>query len=461
MSYDIDKCVPYDLEVYPNFFLAGFQLPTGENYLYEISDIDGVITNHAPELQEFMDYVDQSGLTLVGYNSNHYDDPVLSEVLIDPTPERGYATSYAIIELDEPVYNMARLFSSIDLMQSTKGRMSLKKLGVCLEHDKLQELPFDPHVPVTREQADVLRDYNINDLNITKKALVELNGELKLKAEMGELYNLDLISKGRATIAEQVMCAEYEKLTGRTYKELKSMVRSIISKQTSVKIDEPTWWGAFDTMFEKSENGKRLKAQADYMFNTPIRMWDGKLEAKGVFANPVFIEDRWYKMGIGGIHSIDGAGATIPAEDETLVDIDVASYYPYLILTQSLFPKHWGPEFLDVYRTIVETRIAAKRSGDKKTADILKIVINGAYGKLGSSFSPLYDPYCMINVTVRGQIALLSLVVMLEDAGIRVTSANTDGMTVLHKNADADKVKSIVSKWENITSLEMEYTEYQ
>ena len=45
--------------------------------------------------------------------------------------------------------------------------------------------------------------------------------------------------------------------------------------------------------------------------------------------------------------------------------------YPSIILTQGLFPAHLGREFLTVYRTLVDRRIAAKRSVSSRSASAL------------------------------------------------------------------------------------------
>ncbi|WP_211259253.1 hypothetical protein, partial [Dyella japonica] len=73
-------------------------------------------------------------------------------------------------------------------------------------------------------------------------------------------------------------------------------------------------------------------------------------------------------------------------------DADVTSYYPICIINQQLYPEHLGPRFIDIFVKIVERRIAAKMAHDDKTAQTLKIVINGSYGKFGSPFSILYAP---------------------------------------------------------------------
>ena len=110
------------------------------------------------------------------------------------------------------------------------------------------------------------------------------------------------------------------------------------------------------------------------------------------------------------------------------MDCDVASYYPSIILNQGLCPANIGENFLRVYKKIVDERLKAKKEGDKVVSESLKIVINGSFGKFGSKFSALYAPEMLLQVTLTGQLALLMLIEKLENADIKVISANTDGV---------------------------------
>ena len=143
------------------------------------------------------------------------------------------------------------------------------------------------------------------------------------------------------------------------------------------------------------------------------------------------------------------------------MDIDVASYYPFIMLNENLVPRSMSTYFSQVFRKIVEQRIHAKRTGDKVTADRLKIVVNSSYGLTSSPYSALYDPQCTAGVTVTGQVTLLLLIAMLADTGIRTVSANTDGITVQGEgHMDREKLAATVKLWESWTRYEMEYTEY-
>ena len=147
--------------------------------------------------------------------------------------------------------------------------------------------------------------------------------------------------------------------------------------------------------------------------------------------------------------------------EQILADFDVASYYPNIILKQRLSPKSMGANFLTVYKDIVTRRLKAKAAGDKVTADTLKIVVNGSFGKLGSMYSSLYAPELMIQTTVTGQLCLLMLIEMLESSGAKVVSANTDGVVVLFDKTLEDNIMAVTFEWSMQTSFELERSDYR
>lgn len=453
--FPVTNLIRYDLEVYPNYFLAGFQLPSGEVYQYQFLDGD---LSHLPGLKEFILWAQSNGYTFAGFNSKHYDDPVLSEFLMTPTNEVAYRTSCRIIVERVPPWEFANVIESIDLMQVLPGRIGLKKIGVCLGHHKLQELPFDPHQKLTPEQAQQIASYNVNDLEITGKLVNKVQEELDLRQMMSDEYNVDVRSKGEAAIAEVVLTSEYAKLGGPQARVLKEQGRAHITTQPWVQVSPPGWWEEVRGL--GIPELEPVIARGDVVFNTKLPIVDYRLQ-KGVLDHKLYLGDRWYAMGIGGLHSVDGPGCWKADAEWMLIDIDVASYYPFSMINLNLYPRHWGPEFIKIYEHIVKTRLVAKRSGDKKTADVLKIVINGTYGKTADPYSAMYDPLVTASVTVNGQLALLVLIGMLTAAGGIVVSGNTDGITLKCRRSEYDAMKGVVSLWETLTKYEMEYTEYK
>jgi hypothetical protein len=168
-----------------------------------------------------------------------------------------------------------------------------------------------------------------------------------------------------------------------------------------------------------------------------------------------------YRLGIGGLHSSETNQAVEADTDHVLVDRDVASYYPAIILRLGLAPQQMGQEFLRVYQSIVDRRLAAKAAGDKVTADVLKIVVNGSFGKLGSKYSRLYSPDLLVQVTLTGQLALLMLIEALEAEGIAVVSANTDGIVIRCHKVDTAAMAAIVADWEARTGFSTEEMGYR
>ena len=166
-------------------------------------------------------------------------------------------------------------------------------------------------------------------------------------------------------------------------------------------------------------------------------------------------------MGIGGLHSQESSVhyLSIPGRQQ-LRDVDVTSYYPSLILTLGMYPEQLGPAFINIYRNVYTRRLAAKEAGEMTESDGLKIVLNGTFGKLLSKWSILYAPELGIRVTITGQLALLMLIEMMEMSGIRVVSANTDGIVLLiapHLEWLADQN---IKWWERTTGLQLEASLY-
>jgi len=456
--YSVDNLIPYDLEVYPNYFLAGFMLPDGTVYQYEITDEDN---SQYQGLCQFINWVEQSDHTLVGFNSNGYDDPVLSEVLLSPSCSTGYRTSVAVIENNARPWDFAQDVFSIDLIRVLPGQMSLKKIGVCLGHTKLQELPINPHKNLTRDEMDLIKSYNINDLEITKKLAKEIYKELVLRQDLSRDYNIDLRSKGEAQVAEMILSLQIEQSTGLSKKQLKETARENALRNPNFQVHRASW---FDNLpVDKYPTLQTVIDRAEKIYQRQIHIVDYKIEP-GALTDTIFIGDRWYQMGIGGLHSVDGPGCWKPKDHETLMDVDVTSYYPDIMLKQKLSPRHWVingvDHFQGAFLPIVEQRIIAKKAGDKTVADRLKIVINGTFGKTNDQSSSIYDPYIMASVTVTGQLALLTLVAMIHDIGGSVVSANTDGITILYDTCDDELVRATVSEWEAFTQHTMEYCEY-
>lgn len=328
----------------------------------------------------------------------------------------------------------------IDLIEVAPGQVSLKAYGGRLHSRKLQDLPIEPHESITPDMRAVLREYCENDLATTEDLRIDLAPQIELREKMSTEYGIDLRSKSDAQIAEAVIKSQLEKRLNRR------IYRPQYDSDYSFKYRIPPF-----IRFQTPGMQHNVLATVQNAIFT--------IDHKGVVEIPQQLESMRirigngvYRMGNGGLHSSEKS----ISYSEPLIDRDVTSYYPQIILTQELFPTHLGREFLSIFRDIVDKRIAAKASGDAVVADALKIVVNGSFGKLGSMWSILYAPDLMIQVTISGQLMLLMLIEMLELNGVQVVSANTDGVVM----RDSPFIKDVIAWWESTTGMRTEETRY-
>ena len=181
---------------------------------------------------------------------------------------------------------------------------------------------------------------------------------------------------------------------------------------------------------------------------------------KGYENNFVFNGLR-YTVGVGGIHSKNDPEIIIPKEDEMLIDIDVASLYPSMLIEYGFYPKHLGPEFLEVYSQIKDERIEAKHNGDKVKNETLKLALNGLSGNLQNQHNFCYSPFAVMQIRINGQLLLLMLAEKLTQIGCRIVQANTDGLFVLLKKSIYEQANKICREWEQLTRLTLEEERFE
>ena len=111
-------------------------------------------------------------------------------------------------------------------------------------------------------------------------------------------------------------------------------------------------------------------------------------------------------------------------------------------------------KFEDTYNT----RISAKKAGDKSTANNLKLVLNTCYGATLNQYNDLYDPLQARSVCISGQLYLTELANHLytEVEGLKICSLNTDGIMVEFDDSHYDEVLEITREWQERTGFELE-----
>ena len=136
---------------------------------------------------------------------------------------------------------------------------------------------------------------------------------------------------------------------------------------------------------------------------------------QGVFKDLSAICGGLEFFGTGGIHASVENEIFIADDQMMILDLDVTSMYPSIAISQGYYPEHLGPTFVKVYDQLREQRLQYKKGSPENA--MLKLALNGVYGKSNDKFSIFYDPKFTMSVTLTGQLALAMLAERLAGIG--------------------------------------------
>ena len=314
-------------------------------------------------------------------------------------------------------------------------RTGLKMYGARIHTVKLQDLPYEPDTILSKEQKKQIKEYCINDVDLTKNLYDKVLPAIKLREVLNTKYNgnrtykLDFRSDGDATIADKLFGNKDKSQTDYDfYYKTPDYIKpkSIVISDLIQKVESYNFKGKHGDKFDLEQIEVDLQSEHKYTFR------------------------------VGGLHSTE-KNVNYKTDDKHYISyLDVSSYYPSIILNNNLYPKKIGKEFLEQYKDIYEERLHAKREGNKQISNTHKIILNGCFGKFKDKFSSLYDPETFIKITLTGQLSLLMLIENLEMQGFSVISANTDGLVVLVGSKGIDSYKKIIKEWQKTTGLVLE-----
>ena len=460
----------YDIEVFQNIFHCSVKnTETNDIYKFEISERK----NQLRELVKFFKQVDKyitwgdyyttninipANVIFCGYNNLHYDNPIINYII----EYEDKLMQYNIPTICSSIFNLSKTittssednidawkhwkyqiwfdtFDILTMLYSNKLRVGLKEIQVTMQYPNVQEFVCDWTKPLPLEDFDSMIDYNINDIESTSELLNRCKKDVDLRIAIEDEYGVRVLSKDGVNIGMKILTQKYLEKTGLTWQDIKDLrsPMSVIPLKDVIlpfiKYDSPI-----------------LKRVLDDMKNQIVSPGRKGYENKFVFNN------LRYSVGVGGIHSVNSPEIIIPRDDEMLIDIDVASLYPSMLIEYEFYPRHLGKEFLEVYKQIKDERIEAKHNGDKVKNETLKLALNGLSGNLQNEHNFCYSPFAVMQIRINGQLLLLMLAEKLTQIGCRIVQANTDGLFVLLKKDAYSKVNSICREWEQLTKLTLE-----
>ena len=374
-----------------------------------------------------------------------------------------------------------------------------------MTYDRVNQLVDKWDRYVIPEWIAGIMHYNLNDVFIVCEMIRLYIDEVRLRYNISKAYGVDVLSSSRSNIADNLFVKFYSEFSGLA----ESQWRGRKTERTAMSFKRVIFpFIKFKTkeLQELLEEMKKVviysigkKALKEIAPKYPELKYLKTNNESGWFE--VKINNLIYTIATGGLHSQDiprelkskltfvddwklsdcKEGGSKEEDAPSIWDVitdnsyiyvhwDIASFYPSIMDVYKIAPAHMNEGvFVKLIHWLKETRVTAKHSKEDYIdgipkdvlAQVLKIVINSIYGKLGFEKGDICDRLAVLKVTINGQLMIMMLCESLELAGIEVVSANTDGIVVkLHKKNKA-KFEEIADEWKRLTKLDADSEEYR
>lgn len=457
--------VVYDIETYPNcFLLSACSMNRSDVHTWEISDrIDD-----STSLREWLNIMRQRSVTMIGFNNLAFDYPVIHSFLINECRDAHalYQRAHDIINGDRfnhMIWPSDRLIPQIDLYKihhfdNAAKSQSLKGLQFNMRSDTVDDLPIPPGTVLTHEQMNTLRSYCEHDVTetvrfaqISADAMSLRQSLIDSKMLSGDVMNFNDVKIGTQIFIQRLgdnACYERDDY-GRRKPRQTRRPRIALSDVVFPYIS-----------FIHPDLQRVHKWMMDQTLE-PHELDPTRASTRGVFSGvSASIAGMTLHYGVGGLHgSVERRNFT-SNDTHVIIDCDVASMYPSIMISNKLYPAHLGVRFIDEYKRLRHERFQYARGTPENQA--LKLALNGSYGSTNDKWSPLYDPLVTMRVTINGQLMMSMLIDMLVSRVPELTliQINTDGVTAYIRREHLNEWKSTCTDWELATMLELEHTTY-
>jgi hypothetical protein len=464
----------YDIETLVEMFLVGIYDPQADMYFeFEVSQ-------KVNELDSFIRFAETHNTHYwVGYNNLRFDSQVIEWILRNADNWHELSTMEICERIAQkaadvihdanydvfPEYREHELsLKQLDLFKinhyDNKNRMvSLKRLEFEMDFENIEEMPVhhtkrdmtptDRHITRTYCKNDVMATYQFYKITTgdTDHPLYKQNNQIELRQDIFDEFGIPCLNYSDSKIGDEMIKKYYIQEKGIEYKELprKGFFRKTISVKNCI------------ASYVKFET-KHLKE-----FLAKIKKMDMSMTDE--FQEDIVFYDNVYTFAKGGLHSVNKPKIFEADEDHEIIDWDVSSYYPAIIINNGKYPAHLGKEFLRGYKQMFEKRLELKplAKKDRKIRGIvgaLKLAVNSVYGKSSDIQSWIYDRQLTMFTTITGELSLMMLIEKYETNGINIISANTDGVTIKIKKELIPLMHEINEWWCDVTQYELERTDY-
>jgi hypothetical protein len=406
----------------------------------------------------------------IGFNNVNFDYPIIHDIInsylkgdlnIDPEiiVDRVYSKAQEIINAqNEQSFNLIiaikqkdQFIPQLDLFKvwhyNNKARAtSLKSLEISMNYPNVMEMPIShTRKDITLDEISMILEYNLNDVMATYEFYKKSLAKIDLRKSLKITYDIPCTNWSDSKIGEQLILKLYCDKTGFSVWDVKDMR----SNRPKIALN--------DVILPYIKyNSNEFNVLLDKFKNKVIKT------TKNAIEESVIYKGFKYDYGTGGIHGCIKPGIYESDDHYMIIDADVGSLYPNLAIINGFYPEHLGEPFIEVYKSIIELRMKAKKEGNMVLSDGFKLAANSVYGKSNDIHSFLYDPKYTMATTLNGQLLLTLLIEKLVDTipDLTMLQVNTDGITVKIPRIHINKYFNECNRWQDKTKLNLEFVEY-
>ena len=416
----------YDTETFAHDFIVVFKdRDTGTHYAFH---------NDNEAIRAFM--IENEDAIFCGFNTKGYDQYIIKAKCAGFSPEEVKQVNDWIIAGNQgwqcPLLDgVFHRFSNVDIMDDMQMGLSLKAIEGHLGMNICEsEVDFSLDRPLTKDEIKQTVEYCIHDVDATEKVTEIRTDYLKNKIYLGGLKDID---------PTKALAMTNAKLTA-----------AYLDARRTVEYDDEREY--------KYPNNLRREYIPQEVFSFFDRLYDDSICDEELFKSKLNITVGGcpVTLGFGGIHGAIPFHQEEEKDGRLIRNYDVASYYPHLMVYYGYTSRNIPDP--QIYEDMLEKRMRAKKSGDKATANALKLVANTTYGAMLNKYNDLYDPLMGRSVCITGQLFLLELSqhLIAECSTLRIVQLNTDGIMISFDESEYDKVLEITKEWEQRTRFELE-----
>ena len=325
---------------------------------------------------------------------------------------KGWEYSSTLNQIQLYNYDCQNKFNSLKQLEGFMGN-SVQETSV----------PFDIDRKLTPEELELTFKYCTHDVEQTMEVFMQRKTEFDAQMALLNTFNLPL------------------KYVGKTQAQLAAIILG------AKRVDLFDEW---DIRMPDTLDLHKYQFVADWFLNRQNHDYSSTLTCE--------IAGVPHVVAWGGLHGALNQYRYTCKEDEMLIMADVDQLYPTLMIRYHLLSR--GVKDYDKFKNILSESLRLKKLKMKKEREPYKRICNITYGSEGDPSNAMYDLLHRSLVCIFGQVLMIDLIEKIEPF-CKLIQSNTDGVLLLIKDKDFDRLDDVVYAWEQRTGLHMSFDIYK